>query len=221
MNRIRVACLVAPLFPIVATMAGPPEEREGTSRQAHGPGERARQASVIRVARSDDGLSFSGSGKVFLHHAAAPDLIQLPNGHLIAVFDYLRGTSGGQTLVMGVSRSTDSGKSWSRPMPLHLSSKRSGRFAAGTVSWSRSPRGGFDLLHDRFRARARPQGETVPRCRRHSFGRDTRRHTVPVGRFCSRSADGYGRRTFDGRSDRGTSSPFRDGDVRCPVEHPG
>ncbi|MCH7700811.1 MAG: exo-alpha-sialidase [Planctomycetes bacterium] len=126
MNRIPVACLIVPLLPIVAAVAGPPEERDHASRQAHGPGERDTLPSVIRVAGSDDGLSFSDSGKVFLGNAAAPALIQLPNGHLIAVFDYLRGPPGKQTVVMGVSRSTDRGKSWSRPMPLRLSSQRGG-----------------------------------------------------------------------------------------------
>jgi len=126
MNRIRITCLIAPLLPIVAAVAGPPAERDGTSRHAQSLEARDGLPSVIRIARSDDGLSFSDSGKLFLRDAAAPGLIRLPNGHLIAVFDYLRGPSGKQAAVMGVSRSTDGGKSWSRPMPLRLSSPRGG-----------------------------------------------------------------------------------------------
>ncbi len=69
---------------------------------------------MLRLARSDDGLSFKDSGEVFAVGAAAPDLFRLPDGGLIALFDRSVGEEGATAIVMAVS--ADHGRTWS---PLH------------------------------------------------------------------------------------------------------
>lgn len=75
------------------------------------PGGTAPARSVLRIATSKDGATFTDTGRVFLRNAAAPDLLRLPDGTLLAVFDY--GGDGGRDTVMAVSRSADQGKTWS------------------------------------------------------------------------------------------------------------
>ena len=76
--------------------------------------------SVLRIARSTDGLEFADTGEVLTHNASAPDLILLPNDHLLAVFDYQDGSIEGGQSVLAASRSTDDGRAWSRPRPIVL-----------------------------------------------------------------------------------------------------
>jgi hypothetical protein len=74
---------------------------------------------VVRIAESKDGLTFADREKAFLQGASAPSLVRLPNGRLLALFDYALGASGDAT-VMAVSRSADDGRSWSRPQAICL-----------------------------------------------------------------------------------------------------
>lgn len=82
-------------------------------------------ATVLRLANSDDGLNFSDSGQVFLQQAASPDLIRLPNGHLLAIFEHCPGAQG--RLGLYVTRSTDSARSWSEAQPIVLRGPGAGR----------------------------------------------------------------------------------------------
>ncbi|MGD2109388.1 MAG: hypothetical protein PVI86_08340 [Phycisphaerae bacterium] len=76
-------------------------------------------ATVLRVARSADGLRFVDTGEVFLKRATAPDMIVLEDGEVLAVFDYaVRGRAGGT--VLALSRSSDGGRSWSRARPIRF-----------------------------------------------------------------------------------------------------
>ncbi len=68
---------------------------------------------VIRVARSDDGLAFRDTGEIFAVNASAPDLIRLPNNDLLAVFDWRERPD--EPVVLAASRSRDEGASWSEP----------------------------------------------------------------------------------------------------------
>ncbi len=74
----------------------------------------ATSATVIRVARSQDGITFTDTGEVLLQHAAAPDLEVLPNGDLLTIFDFAGSDGSWEPTVMAASRSRDEGRSWSR-----------------------------------------------------------------------------------------------------------
>ena len=75
---------------------------------------------VIRMARSDKGLNFVDTGHVFLKRAAAPDVVVLANGDLLAVFDYADvGDPDGATF-LAVSRSSDGGRTWSPARRIRL-----------------------------------------------------------------------------------------------------
>ncbi|MHC4063814.1 MAG: sialidase family protein [Planctomycetota bacterium] len=86
-------------------------------------------ASVLRTARSEDGLSFVGTGKVFMPHAAAPDLVRLPKGDLLALFDYAANRHANTPPVLLMSRSQDEGRSWSVARVVKLRGKRDGLIA--------------------------------------------------------------------------------------------
>jgi len=77
-------------------------------------------ATVLRLARSEDGLTFTDSGVVFLQRAAGPDLVVLPRGHVLALFDYAVGNDPAGPTVIAVSRSDDNGRSWSPARPIRL-----------------------------------------------------------------------------------------------------
>ena len=81
------------------------------------------QPTVLRLARSADGLTFVDSGVVMLQNASSPDLLRLPNGELLAVFDYLPDPVQDRPSVMCLSRSSDQGRSWLRPVPIRLTDK--------------------------------------------------------------------------------------------------
>lgn len=77
-------------------------------------------ATVLRLARSEDGLTFTDSGTVFLQRAAGPDLVELSRGQLLALFDYAGGDDPADPTMIAVSRSRDSGQSWSPARPIRL-----------------------------------------------------------------------------------------------------
>ena len=45
-------------------------------------------ATVLRLARSNDGVDFTDMGTIFARRASAPDLVRLSDGGLMALFDY-------------------------------------------------------------------------------------------------------------------------------------
>ena len=85
---------------------------------------------VLRVARSADGLRFGDTGRVFATRASAPDLVRLADGDLLAIFDCIPGESEGQQPVLAVSRSADEGETWSAAKLVRLHDER-GRLLAG------------------------------------------------------------------------------------------
>lgn len=87
------------------------------------------QASMLRVARSDDGLSFVDTGRIFMPHAAAPDLVRLPDGGLLALFDHAVDYGGKSVPLLAVSRSRDEGRSWSPARLVKLCEPRGGPVA--------------------------------------------------------------------------------------------
>jgi len=104
-------CHLPTLFLCLAATAAPDPASRPASRPA-GPD------TVIRIAGSKDGLSFKDTGDILLRNAAAPDLVRLPRGELLAVFDFVAPDFGDHLLA--VSRSEDDGRSWSRPRPVRL-----------------------------------------------------------------------------------------------------
>jgi hypothetical protein len=70
-------------------------------------------AAVLRLARSADGLDFRDAG-LFATNAAAPALLRLSSGQLLAVFDRQPGSE------LCVCQSRDGGASWSAARPIRL-----------------------------------------------------------------------------------------------------
>ncbi len=77
---------------------------------------------VLRMAVSEDGLTFTDRGIVFQEAAAAPALVGWPDGQLSLICD--RRTAEGLFLMVA-SRSTDGGEHWSRPELVRMEGSRS------------------------------------------------------------------------------------------------
>ncbi len=94
---------------IVVLAAGTPiDPQEAYGRPAQGD-----TASVLRIARSADGLEFKDAGVLFQEHAASPNLVRLRNGDILALFDLLSDNGKNEERVMAASISPDKGRSWS------------------------------------------------------------------------------------------------------------
>lgn len=83
-----------------------------------------RPVSALFLARSDDGLEFSRDTRLFLRNAESPDLLVLPNGDLLAVFDYRPSLFDAQRVstrpVLSYAASSDGGRTWSAARPLKI-----------------------------------------------------------------------------------------------------
>lgn len=75
---------------------------------------------VVRLARSTDGLRFSDTGDILFTGAGSPDLTLLPNGDMIALFDVATASVPGAVTVPVVVRSTDGGRRWSEPRRIRI-----------------------------------------------------------------------------------------------------
>jgi len=73
---------------------------------------RAKETTVLRLARSPDGLRFTPVPQVFLRNASSPDLDRLSDGTLLAVFD-IRCDKEPDGTVLSAVTSKDDGRSWS------------------------------------------------------------------------------------------------------------
>ncbi len=93
---------------------------QGAKGATSSPGAAPASQTVLKFARSQDGISFTETGKVFLARAAAPDLVVLPGGDLLALFDYAAGDDPGRPTTLAVSRSNDHGRSWSMARSIRL-----------------------------------------------------------------------------------------------------
>jgi hypothetical protein len=117
---------------------------------------------LIRVARSDDGLAFWDAGEIFALHASAPDLVRLPNNDLLAVFDWRERPD--KPIVLAVSRSRDEGVSWSEPKAVVIqggSDSESARHADLVLDSSGAVRMFYCAQLPGGERRARPSGVTV------------------------------------------------------------
>ncbi len=75
---------------------------------------------VLRLARSPDGLTFRDVGDVFFRSANAPDLVGLPDGRLLAMFHYAAAPGGDDATVPVVAISANDGRTWSRARPIRF-----------------------------------------------------------------------------------------------------
>ncbi len=101
---------------------------------------------VLRIARSTDGLTFDDAGGVFLRYAGAPDIEVLPNGDVLAVFDYV-GTDNPDTGVqLAVARSGDGGRSWTQARPIRFQGRLHGSRCISHADLALMP-GGGNRLH--------------------------------------------------------------------------
>ena len=99
---------------------------------------------VLRIARSTDGRHFEDTGKVFARHAAAPDLLKLPDGGLLALFDYAGDGDGAVRMV--VSASPNKGKRWTAPNPITITDEKGRTFSGRRGAWFRGPGGSLRLV---------------------------------------------------------------------------
>lgn len=111
-----IATTLGSLVSALALAFATPRVAKPESDAPDDPGSTAAQTE-LRIARSTDGLAFIDLGKTFTVGATAPDLARLPNGDLLALFDYAIEADGKGPTVMAVSRSKDQGRTWS-PMRL-------------------------------------------------------------------------------------------------------
>lgn len=72
--------------------------------------------SAIRLALSRDGFSFTETGEILVKSAEKPDIVRLPNDHLLAVFRWQ--PQPGAAAILAAVWSADDGRSWSAPRPL-------------------------------------------------------------------------------------------------------
>ena len=82
-------------------------------------------ATELRLAWSRDGRRFEDSGVVFVQRADAPALLALPNGRLVAMFDYAGNQHGAPETTLSTSVSSDGGRSWSPVKPIRFKGKQS------------------------------------------------------------------------------------------------
>lgn len=110
--------LAAILVPAAPAERNPPAATRPADPGLAGPG------FELRWAESEDGERFTDTGKVLARHAAAPDLVRLPDDSLLAIFE-TSDTSGPEaTPVFAVSRSQDEGKTWSGPRAISIEGRR-------------------------------------------------------------------------------------------------
>ena len=169
---------------------------------------------VLRVARSADGLTFQDTGEVFMERASAPDVERIGGDRLIAVFDSAE--EGSDSSRLSVSRSDDGGKTWSPRREIRIKGLRDGRVHVshgdlvriGRGSWhlyfaarysdrgsarrvthliqSAKTRNGVDFVLDRgVRLRAKTKGDPYPMAV--SFGRRIHLYFEEGARASSRS----------------------------------
>ncbi len=84
---------------------------------------------ALYLARSTDGQTFKTSNKPIIRFAAAPTLVRLRDGHLLAVFEHYPRTDQRRFGGLAVAISKDNGKTWTDPKPLNIRglSRRAGR----------------------------------------------------------------------------------------------
>ena len=75
---------------------------------------------MIRLARSDDGMRFVETGEVLVRHASAPDLFVMPSGDVLAMFDHADPSGAADRPAISVTRSRDGGKEWLSLRPIRL-----------------------------------------------------------------------------------------------------
>lgn len=83
-----------------------------------------RPESALFLARSGDGLEFPREAALFLRNAESPDLLLLPDGDLLAVFDYCPVPADAERTAPrpapAYATSRDGGRTWSAARPLKI-----------------------------------------------------------------------------------------------------
>ncbi len=106
------------LFPVAKTRAG-----------------RVESPTSLLLAKSTDGLTFRPTGETFLNHASGPDLVRLPNGDLLALFDFAGADGQLDPPVMAASRAagghspTGRGRTWSAARAIRIRGSKIRSFA--------------------------------------------------------------------------------------------
>lgn len=83
---------------------------------------------VLRIARSEDGKTFTDTGEIFLQHASGADIVRLANGSLLVMVDYARenvgheleSVSSREQTILAVAKSKDGGRTWSSLEPIEI-----------------------------------------------------------------------------------------------------
>ncbi len=109
----RLATLVASISFVLTTFLWPcfgqtPENQASGTTVRNG----------IRIALSNDGMNFRETKKVLVSDAAAPSIVRLKDGRLLAYFDKSVLSARPGTVITGVSESADNGITWSAWQPV-------------------------------------------------------------------------------------------------------
>lgn len=114
---VRLLAVIVMGWMLPTVLAGERADNEGAPFLRYVP---STWHTALKLARSRDGITFTEINNAFLDHAAGPDLIVLPGGDLLALFDHARDDDSGRPTVMAVTRSKDQGESWSLMKPVRL-----------------------------------------------------------------------------------------------------
>lgn len=105
------------------------------------------ERTVLRIARSKDGLSFKVDEADFLNRATSPTMTQLNNGSLIVMVDYdLSSEDKNEATQLSVMRSGDNGKTWSPLRAVKLDAPDPIRQTANSASFARTPDGKLSVF---------------------------------------------------------------------------
>lgn len=134
--NIRLVCAVS-----LSISAGADARGDQTrSASADGRSDRVTSQSELRLAVSEDGLTLARMGRVFVSGAAAPELVRLSNGSLLALFDYAPPGGGEGSARLAATLSRDDGVNWSPLQDVRI------RTRDGKVQYAR--RGSAAVMRD-------------------------------------------------------------------------
>ncbi|MCP4592290.1 MAG: hypothetical protein GY842_16275 [bacterium] len=117
---------------------------------------------TLWIAFSKDGLSFAERGERFVAHAAAPAVARLPDGSLLALFDYAVGPERPKGSVLAGSRSKDEGRSWTPIKPVRLDTPRAPFILGGRVALLEAEGEGTRLYYVDTPSPSRPKSGGPP-----------------------------------------------------------
>lgn len=120
-RRITCVALLILLGCTVRLVALQPETKPSPHLASEPSATPARPATDLFLARSLGGSRFAAGDRVFVPDASSPELVRLPKGGLLALFDKRMSADGHTTLF--ATRSKDEGRTWTRARPIRITGR--------------------------------------------------------------------------------------------------